>query len=145
MDGPDRSSCSLQSCATGNLTCKEEPPMRDVLVFAGIAPHPPLLIPEVGGERILRVKDSQLAMRDFARRLLATQPETIIVISPHSPLDPHAFTARAAGELHGDFRDFYTPQVQLAFANDLELLDAVERSANDEGVRFARLVRDHPL
>jgi AmmeMemoRadiSam system protein B len=119
--------------------------MSDALVFAGIAPHPPLLVPEVGGDRIERVKDSQQAMRDFARRLLETHPETVVVISPHSPLDPHAFTARAAVELHGDFGDFYAPQVRLAFANDLELLDAVERRASAASVRFARLARDHPL
>ncbi|HJQ24102.1 MAG TPA: AmmeMemoRadiSam system protein B [Blastocatellia bacterium] len=119
--------------------------MAGSLVFAGIAPHPPLLVPEVGGERITRVKDSQAAMRDFARRLLATEPDTVVVISPHSPLDPHSFTARAASELRGDFRDFGVPQVRLTFANDLELLDSVERSATAEGVSFIRLARDHPL
>ena len=119
--------------------------MAGSIVFAGIAPHPPLLVPEVGGERIAGVKDSQAAMRDFARRLIDTHPETVVVISPHSPLDPHAFTARAGAELRGDFRDFYAPQVRLAFANDLELLDAVEHSATAAGVGFARLGRDHPL
>src|SRR5581483_460595 len=119
--------------------------MAGSLVFAGIAPHPPLLVPEVGGERITRVKDSQAAMRDFARRLLATEPDTVVVISPHSPLDPHSFTARAASELRGDFRDFGVPQVQMTFANDLELLDAVERSATAGGVSFVRLARDHAL
>ncbi|MEN3331541.1 MAG: hypothetical protein V7641_906 [Blastocatellia bacterium] len=119
--------------------------MSDALVFAGIAPHPPLLVPEVGGDRIERVKDSQQAMRDFARRLLDTHPDTIVVISPHSPLDPQTFTARASRELHGDFGDFLAPQVQLAFANDLELLNAVERCASAAGVMFARLARDYPL
>jgi aromatic ring-opening dioxygenase LigB subunit len=103
------------------------------------------LVPEVGGDRIEGVKDSQAAMRDFAERLLETQPETIVVISPHSPLDPHAFTARASAELRGDFRDFYAPQVRLAFANDLGLLDAVEHTARTSGVTFARLSRDYPL
>jgi MEMO1 family protein len=119
--------------------------MSDALVFAGIAPHPPLLVPEVGGDRIRHVKDSQQAMRDFARRLLDASPETVVVISPHSPSDPHAFTARASRELQGDLRDFDAPRVRLAFANDLELLDEVERSAGTAGVNFVRLARDHPL
>jgi aromatic ring-opening dioxygenase LigB subunit len=116
--------------------------MSDALVFAGIAPHPPLLVPEVGGERTARVKDSQQAMRDFARRLLDTHPETIVITSPHSPLDPHTFTARSADRVDGDFRDFRAPRVRLAFANDLELLDAVARTASRTGVTFARLARD---
>src|SRR5215211_133100 len=99
--------------------------MSGSIVFAGIAPHPPLLVPEVGGHRIERVADSQRALREFSRRLIETQPETVVVISPHSPLDPRAFTARATKELRGDFREFYAPNVSFAFENDLELLDAI--------------------
>ncbi|HXG65743.1 MAG TPA: AmmeMemoRadiSam system protein B [Blastocatellia bacterium] len=119
--------------------------MSDSIVFAGIAPHPPLLIPEVGGHRIERVADTQHALREFSRRLVATRPETVIVISPHSPLDPHDFTARAAPRLRGDFREFRAPHVGLEFPNDLEMLDAIRRAARDEGVELRELVRDYPL
>jgi aromatic ring-opening dioxygenase LigB subunit len=119
--------------------------MSGSIVFAGIAPHPPLLVPEIGGQRIERVADSERALREFSRRLLATRPETIVVISPHSPLNPHAFTARSSAELRGDFRDFYAPDVSLTFANDLELLDAIASTASDEDVAFNRIARDVAL
>src|ERR1051325_1674431 len=115
------------------------------IVFAGIAPHPPLLVPEVGGSRIERVADSQSALREFSRRLVDTRPETVVVISPHSPLDPHVFTARASEELEGDFRDFYAPDVRLSFKNDLELLNAIKHAATHEGVELHELARDYPL
>lgn len=119
--------------------------MVDSIVFAGIAPHPPLLVPEVGGDRIEKVEDSQTALREFSRRLIRAAPETVVVISPHSPLDPYSFTARRAPRLNGDFRDFYAPQVSLTFDNDLELLDAIKQAAADEGVSFRKLDRDYPL
>ncbi len=119
--------------------------MFSSIVFAGIAPHPPLLVPEVGGDRIERVADSQNALREFSRRLIETNPETVVVISPHSPLDPLIFTARATEQLRGDFRDFYAPQVALTFDNDLELIDAIKRAAIDESVELRDLSRDHPL
>src|ERR1051325_1699929 len=115
------------------------------IVFAGIAPHPPLLVPEVGGSRIERVADSQIALREFSRRLVDARPETVVVISPHSPLDPRVFTARASEELRGDFRDFYAPDVRLSFRNDLELLDAIKHAATHEGVELHELGRDYPL
>lgn len=115
------------------------------VVFAGIAPHPPLLVPEVGGSRIEQVADSQRALREFSRRLVDTDPETVVVISPHSPLDPHAFTARSTAELTGDFREFYAPAVSLTFLNDLEMLDALELTASSEGVELRKLNRDYPL
>src|SRR5215470_9660299 len=93
--------------------------VADLIVFVGIAPHPPLLVPDVGGNRIEQVADTQRAMREFSERLVAARPETVIVISPHSPLDPRSFTARATHKLEGDFREFYAPNVDLTFDNDL--------------------------
>ncbi|HST21228.1 MAG TPA: AmmeMemoRadiSam system protein B [Blastocatellia bacterium] len=119
--------------------------MPGSIVFAGIAPHPPLLVPEVGRDRIEQVATSQSALREFSRRLIDTHPETVIVISPHSPFDPHVFTARATAELRGDFREFQASQVELVFRNDLEMIEAIERAANDEGVAFSKLARDYPL
>lgn len=119
--------------------------MAGRIVFAGIAPHPPLLVPEVGGKRVEDVADSQRALREFSRRLVATSPETIVVISPHSPLDPRSFTARASHLLSGDFRDFRAPQVRLEFGNDLELLNAIKTAAAAEGLDMRDLSGDHQL
>lgn len=119
--------------------------MPGSIVFAGIAPHPPLLVPEVGGHRIEQVADSKRALQDFSRRLVASKPDTIFVISPHSPLDPRRFTSRGTHEIEGDFREFNAPGVRLTFQNDLELLNAMKRAAEIEGVEFGELDRDYPL
>ncbi|MFY9611697.1 MAG: AmmeMemoRadiSam system protein B [Blastocatellia bacterium] len=119
--------------------------MAGSIVFAGIAPHPPLLVPEVGGSRIAQVAGSQLALREFSRRLVAASPETVVVISPHSPLDPRCFTARSTAELEGDFREFHAPHVRLLFKNDLDLLRAIMHASRREGIELLELERDYPL
>ena len=119
--------------------------MNESIIFAGIAPHPPLLVPAVGKDRLEQVADSQRALEEFSRRLIAAKPETVIVISPHSPYDPQYFTAYSTPKLRGDFREFSAPEVRLSFDNDLELLDALERAARDEGVAVSKLERDLPL
>jgi aromatic ring-opening dioxygenase LigB subunit len=119
--------------------------MPGSIVFAGIAPHPPLLVPEIGGNRIAQVIASQRSLREFSTRLVNTSPETVVVISPHSPLDPRAFTARSTAELAGDFREFLAPGVRLAFENDLDLLRGIERAARREGVELRELAREQPL
>jgi aromatic ring-opening dioxygenase LigB subunit len=115
------------------------------IVFSGIAPHPPLLVPEVGGDRISEVADSQRAFREFARRFVIARPETAVVISPHSPLDPTYFTARSSPDLYGDFGQFGAPDVRLTFKNDLELAEAIARSASSERVELRLLPRPYPL
>ena len=119
--------------------------MSGSIVFSGIAPHPPLLVPEVGGNRIGQVVNTQRALQEFSRRLVDTNPETVVLISPHSPLDPRVFTARSTAELTGDFSDFYAPNVRLTFLNDLEMLDAIELTAQTEGVELRKPGRDHAL
>ncbi|HSB09251.1 MAG TPA: class III extradiol dioxygenase subunit B-like domain-containing protein [Blastocatellia bacterium] len=115
------------------------------IVFAGIAPHPPLLVPEIGGSRIAEVAESQRALREFSRRLILTDPETVVLISPHSPLDAGVFTTRSTPELSGDFGEFSAPGVRLSFPNDLALLDALGKTAAAEGVELRLLSRDYPL
>lgn len=119
--------------------------MSGSIVFSGVAPHPPLLIPEVGGNRIGQVVNTQRALREFSRRLVDTNPETVVVISPHSPLDPHFFTARSTPELTGDFHEFYAAEVTLKFLNDFEMLDALELASVTEGVKLRKLERAYPL
>ena len=63
------------------------------LVFVGIAPHPPVMVPEVGGAMADEVRASIEAMRDLAGRVKACGAETVVLISPHAPLEERAFVA----------------------------------------------------
>ena len=56
---------------------------QEVPVMQGcICPHPPLLIPEVGGPSLGRVAATVKGMQRLAE--LVGEPETAVVISPHS-------------------------------------------------------------
>ena len=60
------------------------------IVYVGIAPHPPIMVPEVGGQAITEVRGSIDAMRDLTERVIMSGAETIVLISPHAPLDARA-------------------------------------------------------
>src|SRR5438034_2974590 len=79
------------------------------LVFAGIAPHPPIMVPEVGREAIADVRSSIDAMAALTERVIRSGAETVILISPHAPLEPDAFVAYDGPELHADFANFRAP------------------------------------
>ena len=42
------------------------------VVFAGIVPHPPIMVPEVGREAIAEVRNSIDAMADLTERVIAS-------------------------------------------------------------------------
>jgi len=54
-----------------------------MLVFGVISPHPPLIIPEIGGKDIERVKRTVAALEIAAEKLAAAKPERLLIISPN--------------------------------------------------------------
>src|SRR3954471_20833196 len=102
------------------------------LVFVGIAPHPPIMVPEVGGAHVAKVRASVDAMRDLTERIKACGAETIILVSPHAPLEQSTFVAYSGARLRGDFANFNAPQAIVEAPLDEELLRAIQQAAAEE-------------
>lgn len=117
---------------------------RSCLVFSGIAPHPPIMVPEVGRESITGVRDSIAAMAELARRLIDSGAESLIVISPHAPLEADSFVAYQGPEIYGDFAKFHAPNTNFSTPVDNELLTGITRSAAACGYRVSKL-QEHDL
>jgi AmmeMemoRadiSam system protein A/AmmeMemoRadiSam system protein B len=109
------------------------------LVFAGIAPHPPIMVPEVGGDAIVEVRGSIDAMAALTERVIAAGAETVILISPHAPLESHAFVAYDGPELYGDFANFRAPTAAVRAQLDDELLNEITRAAAAENLLTMRV------
>src|SRR5205807_9864614 len=99
------------------------------LVFAGIAPHPPIMVPEVGRGAIAEVRKSIDGMADLTRRIIESQAETVVLISPHAPLEASAFVAYDGPQLYGDFANFRAPTATAHAKLDEELLNEITGSA----------------
>lgn len=102
------------------------------IVFAGIAPHPPIMVPEVGREAITQVRGSIDAMRDLTERLIACGAESVVLISPHAPLEARAFVAYNDAQLYGDFSNFRAPHAKVEAPLDKELLKAITDAAAEQ-------------
>lgn len=109
------------------------------IVFAGIAPHPPIMVPEVGGTAIAEVRESIDAMARMTERIIASGAETLVLISPHAPLEPYAFVAYQGPQLHGDFANFRGATATVNAELDEELLDAIARMAAKQDYEVLRI------
>ena len=114
------------------------------IVFSGIAPHPPIMVPEVGHESIAAVRASIEAMAELTRRLIESGAETLVLISPHAPLDPKAFVAYQGPGLYGDFANFRAPEATVEAELDAELLNAIAKEADAKSYEVVSL-RAHDL
>ena len=102
------------------------------LVFAGIAPHPPIMVPEVGRSAIAEVRSSIDAMAEFAQRVISSKAETVVIISPHAPLEANAFIAYAGPQIYGDFANFRAPTATVHAELDEELLNEIASAAAEQ-------------
>jgi AmmeMemoRadiSam system protein A/AmmeMemoRadiSam system protein B len=109
------------------------------IVFSGIAPHPPIMVPEVGHESIAAVRGSIEAMAELTQRVIASGAETLVLISPHAPLQPDAFVAYQGPRLYGDFANFRAPEATVDALLDAGLLDAIANEAEEQSYEVVRL------
>jgi len=111
------------------------------VLLGGIAPHPPLVIPEVGGGEIAGVKNTVQALKEFSKRIAASGADTWVFISPHGLLFRDAISINAEEQLEGDFAGFGVPQVRLKAQNDKELVEAIASASEKNGLRTVLLER----
>ncbi len=102
--------------------------------FCGLLPHPPIIVPDVGRGRLDDCMSTVDACRDFARRMAATRPDRLFMVSPHSPRQGGAFGIWAGDRLRGDLGRFGAPGSAVDLPNDPEMVAALSRAAEGEGL-----------
>jgi aromatic ring-opening dioxygenase LigB subunit len=95
------------------------------LVGCFVAPHPPIAVPEVGGEEVRRVESTLQAMRRMGRRVAHMVPQTIVFLSPHSPLTRSHMGVSLASSYQGSLAFFRAPQIRLQASSDQALAQTI--------------------
>lgn len=107
----------------------------NTIAHAGIYPHPPIIIPEVGGKDTELISATTAAMEEMAKRVKVSGADTLIVITPHGPVFRDAVALLAEENLYGSLARFGAPDVTFSFRNDKHLLHAIEIEADKAGIR----------
>ena len=71
------------------------------IVFWGVTPHPPLLIPEVGGAARGRIEETVRSMEAWAKACRESGAQRLILISPHAPANIGALRFTHFARLYG--------------------------------------------
>jgi len=109
------------------------------IVFGCIVPHPPLLVPEVGGGREGEISATTEAMKRLTERLAQHRPETVFIISPHGVYHHSAMGVATAKSSHGDMLSWGASGLDYHFDNDLEAVAALEEEAKAAGIPLSSI------
>ena len=104
------------------------------LVFAAIAPHGTLAVPEAPAAAIEGGERTQAAMEELARRFAAATPDATIVLTPHNVHVEGHFAVVLARTAAGSLADWDAPAVELSCPVDVELAAEVVAALRDDGI-----------
>ncbi|MDR2447102.1 MAG: AmmeMemoRadiSam system protein A [Treponema sp.] len=104
---------------------------------AFLAPHPPLIVPGVGkGDEIPATRDAYMRVAEEVR---GENPETVIIISPHSVCYADYFHISPGTSATGDFGAFRAPHIRFSVQYDEALANGIGAAAEKAGVQAGKL------
>lgn len=97
------------------------------LLLTALAPHPPIMVPEVGGVECEKVESSINAMNELADHIVNLSPDTIVIVTPHSEFNPYKFSIYTDDLLSGNLAMFRAPSVSFSYQNDVEFISSLKQ------------------
>ncbi len=104
------------------------------LVYSCLMPHPPIVLPEVGGKETEKCGKTVQGMTKAAERLVEKDPDTIVIITSHGAVFQDAVAISAVDQLIGDMGSFRAPSVQFKYENNLEFVNNLHNNCQSSGI-----------
>lgn len=102
------------------------------LIAGAIVPHPPVLLPEIGGSRLKELELTKNALNQLKTALSAA--ELLIFSSPHTAMLANAFTVNATPVLKSNFNSFGFPHLTLSLPGNTEVATQILNALFQAGV-----------
>ena len=103
--------------------------MKTTCKAAGLFPHPPVMIPEIGGSELSRMALTIKTEEEAMHKMVSSGIETVIIISPHNLCFHDGPALFLADSISGNLSDFGYPQLSMTLSIDRMLAEAVLQEA----------------
>jgi aromatic ring-opening dioxygenase LigB subunit len=104
------------------------------LVFAAIAPHGTLAVPEAPAAAVDGAEKTQAALEELSQRFAAAEPDATVVFTPHNVHVEGHFAVLVAANAAGSLGDWDAPGVELACPLDRELAAGLVAALRGDGI-----------
>lgn len=105
-----------------------------MIVFVGIVPCSPLMLPSVNPERVGRIERTRNAMHELSEELFATHPDTILLFCQHTQTPNDAFAMNVADPYIGTLEEFGDLGYKHSYHPDFMLADKAQRELRKNGI-----------
>ena len=106
---------------------------------AFIVPHPPLIIPEIGGGQEIKIKKTIEAYEKIAKRIAEIKPHTIVLVTPHSIMYSDYIHISPGKGASGNFKEFGHSQVGMEVVYDSDFVQQLSLLAEKSNIAAGTL------
>ncbi|WP_296825976.1 AmmeMemoRadiSam system protein A [uncultured Megasphaera sp.] len=103
--------------------------MEHVCAAAGFFPHPPIMLPEIGGPELSKMTATIEAVEAAAALVVNQKPDTLVILSPHNLVFPDGAAILAAPRLYGNLGAFGYPELAMDVRTDMDLVEEIVNRA----------------
>lgn len=112
------------------------------MLYACLVPHPPLIIPGIGAGH--EIPDTRRAYEQVGAELREFEPDTVIIISPHSVMYGDYIHIAPGEGASGDFSAFGADGIKFSVSYDQELAGLIGELSQKQGIPAGFLGEKQP-
>ena len=99
-----------------------------------IVPHPPLIIPKIGGGQEIKIQKTIDAYEKIARKIAEIKPDTIVLTTPHSIMYSDYIHISPGKEAKGNFSEFGQEKVGMEVEYDVDFVQQLSKLAEENNI-----------
>jgi AmmeMemoRadiSam system protein A len=101
---------------------------------AFIVPHPPLIIPQIGGGQEIKIKKTIDAYEKIAQRIAEIKPDIIVLTTPHSIMYSDYIHISPGRGAKGSFKEFGHDQVMMEVKYDTDFVQQLSLLSEENNI-----------
>ncbi|WP_338327956.1 class III extradiol dioxygenase subunit B-like domain-containing protein [Faecalibaculum rodentium] len=108
--------------------------MKQTVTAGVMVPHPPIILPNIGRGEEKKIQDIADACQHAADAVVASQPDTILIVSPHAPSYFDYIQISDGPSGRGSMAQFRDPMDTFEIPYDRELIRETARICEEAGI-----------
>ena len=114
------------------------------VLSAAVVAHPPIILPQIGHGEEKKISATIKAYEEISRRIVALQPDTIVITSPHSVMYADYFHISPAAQATGSMAQFHAGDVKFKINYDVDLVKKISDLSSEEKISAGTLGERDP-
>jgi AmmeMemoRadiSam system protein B len=109
------------------------------IVYGAILPHPPIIVPFIGGARIKDVAKTKKSLEEVAKRLKAKEIDSVVIFTPHGNVSQVSVPVYVNHVFEGNLGYFGADKPNFSFKGDAALGNEIIKECKKQNIDVSHI------